>query len=48
MEKGGDKKGADELQNACEKNCKIIRRSRELIASIHRHLSAANSNPRSH
>jgi hypothetical protein len=48
MEKSGEKKGADELQNACEKNRKIIRRSRELIASIDRHLSAGKAKPNTH
>jgi hypothetical protein len=44
MEKGEARKEAEPLQSACEKNRKIIRRSRELLAVIDRRLSTNQQN----
>jgi len=40
MDKGEQKKEAGQLQSDCEKNRKIIRRSRELLAAIDQRLAA--------
>jgi hypothetical protein len=42
MDKGAAKKDGGQLETACEKNRHIIRRSRELLATIDQRLSAAN------
>jgi len=44
VNKGEEKKEATQLQSACEKNRKIIRRSRELLATMDQRLLANQHN----